>query len=246
MNRNIDETPDNAVALTRQQCREIDRLAIEELGIPGVVLMENAGRGAAEMVLNVIDEMREEHYFKGGEPRVAVVCGGGNNGGDGYVVARHLYNAGVEVAVFAVSDPAKLTGDAAVMATIAARMGLEPALMLDARQVRDLENELVAADIIVDAILGTGFSGQVRDHLPAVINLINQLREDGAGVLSVDVPSGLDCDTGRPSNATVMADVTVTFTANKIGFTRPGAERYTGEVVEAHIGAPSDLIERVM
>jgi NAD(P)H-hydrate epimerase len=236
----------NPVALTRQQCREIDRLAIEELGIPGVVLMENAGRGAADMVFNLIDEMTEADALKGNDARVAIVCGGGNNGGDGYVIARHLYNAGVEVAVFAVSDPRKLTGDAAVMADIVLNMGLAPVLMLDAKQVKEHAGELAEADIIVDAILGTGFTGQVRDHLPAVIQLINDIREDGAGVLAADVPSGLDCDTGRPSNATILADVTVTFMANKIGFTRPGAERYTGEVVEAHIGAPGDLIERVI
>ena len=229
-------------ALTRQQSREIDRLAVEKYAMPSILLMENAARSAAEVILDVIEELGEEHYFKGEAVGVAILCGGGNNGGDGYAIARHLFNAGIEVAVFAVVHPEKLTGDAAAMAQIVRRMDLGPEFMLDADSVKSRAAELAEADILVDALLGTGFTGDVRGHLVDVIRLMNQLREDGATTVAIDVPSGLDCDTGRPSNATVEADVTVTFVAEKVGFTKPGAEKFTGRIVEADIGAPAQLL----
>ena len=234
------------VTLTRDQVREVDRLAIQELGIPGVVLMENAGRNAADVILELLDEIREDHYFKGDDPRVAILCGGGNNGGDGYVIARQLYNAGIEVAVFALQDPKELGGDAGINAAIAQKMHLDPVLLLNEKQIKDHEAELSEADVIVDAILGTGFSGQVRGHFVSAIELCNRLHEDGASVVAIDVPSGLDCDSGKPSNATVIADVTVTFVASKTGFNKQGAGKYVGRVIETDIGAPPELIDRVL
>jgi len=226
--------------ITRDQAREIDRLASEQYAIPSIVLMENAGRNATDIVLDLIEEIGQEHYFKADEPRVAILCGGGNNGGDGYVMARHLYNAGVEVAVFAVVHPEKLTGDAATMAKIVRAMDLGPELMIDEAGVQERAEELAEADIIVDALLGTGFTGPLRSPIAQVITLINALREDGATTLSIDVPSGLDCDTGQASEAAVEADVTVTFVAEKVGFTRAGADRYTGKIVVTDIGAPPE------
>jgi len=229
--------------LTRQQAREIDRLATEQFGIPSILLMENAARSAAEIVLELIEEIGEEHYFKGDVPGVAILCGGGYNGGDGYAIARHLFNAGVEVAVFAAVHPEKLTGDAAVMANIVRKMDMGPEFMLDAEAVKARAAELGEADVIVDALLGTGFTGDVRGHLVDAIGLINHLREEGATVVAIDVPSGLDCDTGKAGGVAVEADVTVTFVAMKAGFTRPGADRYTGRIIEADIGAPSQLMQ---
>ncbi len=234
----------NMRSLTRAQSRDIDRLATEQYGIPSIVLMENAGRNAADIIIDLIEEIAEEHYFKADEPRVAILCGGGNNGGDGYVIARHLYNAGVEVAAFAVVHPEKLTGDAAVMANIIRKMDMGPELMLDAAAIQERRGELSEADILVDAILGTGFSGAMREPLGEVVTLINTLREDGATVVSIDVPSGVDCDTGRPGaagGAAVEADVTVTFVAAKAGFIKAGADRYTGKVVVTDIGAPPEV-----
>lgn len=230
-------------SLTRQQSREIDRIATEKYGIPSILLMENAGRNATDVILNLVEEIGEEHYYKSEEPRVAVLCGGGNNGGDGYVIARHLYNSGIEVAVFAVVHPEKVTGDAAVMVNIVRKMDLGPEFLLDDAQLADRAEELAEADVIVDALLGTGFTGQVRGHLVQVVELINQLREDGATVVAIDAPSGLDCDTGKPSNATVEADVTVTFVASKAGFLKAGADRFTGRIVEVEIGAPPEAGE---
>lgn len=231
--------------LTRDQLRELDRLAIDELGIPGVVLMENAGRNAAEIVLDMLEEMDDQNLLENEVPRVAVMCGGGNNGGDGYVIARHLYNTGVEVAIFSAKDPSELTGDAKTNADIAGRMDLPATLITNEEQLNTNLNELSSADLIVDALLGTGFTGDVRDHMANVIRTCNGLHRDGAAILAVDVPSGLDCDSGDPSNATIEADTTVTFVAMKKGFTKR-ASRFTGQVVVADIGAPIDLIERVV
>jgi NAD(P)H-hydrate epimerase len=229
-------------SLTRQQAREIDRLAVEKYGIPSILLMENAGRNASDIILNLLEEIGEEHYFKGDEARVAILCGGGNNGGDGYVIARHLYNAGIEVAVFAAVHPENLTGDAAVNANIVRRMDLGPEFILDGAAVRERAEELAEADLIVDALLGTGFTGEVRGHLVELIRLVNQLREDGATTVAIDAPSGLDCDTGKPgaSGGAVEADVTVTFVATKAGFLTAGADRFTGRIVEVDIGAPPE------
>lgn len=226
--------------ITRQQAREIDRIASEKYLIPSIVLMENAARNAADIVIDLLEEIDEEHYYKGDEPRVAILCGGGNNGGDGYAIARHLYNAGVEVAVFAVVHPEKLTGDAATMAKIVRAMDLGPELVIDDASLDERADELAEADVIVDALLGTGFTGPVRPPISKAITLINALREEGATTVAIDVPSGLDCDTGKPGEATIEADVTVTFVAEKVGFTRPGADRYTGRIIVADIGAPPE------
>lgn len=226
--------------ITRQQAREIDRIASEKYLIPSIVLMENAARNAADIVIDLLEEIDEEHYYKGDEPRVAILCGGGNNGGDGYAIARHLYNAGVEVAVFAVVHPEKLTGDAATMAKIVRAMDLGPELVIDDASLDERVDELAEADVIVDALLGTGFTGPVRPPISKAITLINALREEGATTVAIDVPSGLDCDTGKPGEATIEADVTVTFVAEKVGFTRPGADRYTGRIIVADIGAPPE------
>jgi NAD(P)H-hydrate epimerase len=227
--------------LTREQVRQVDRLAIVELGIPGVVLMENAGRRAAEVVLGVLRD------GCGPEPqagRVVILCGGGNNGGDGYVIARHLQNQAVAVTVFAITDPARLTGDAAVNYNICEKMGLTVCRIESDEQLHSAAKAWAGAAVIVDALLGTGFTGTVRPRVAAVIERCNAVV--GAKIVAVDVPSGLDCDTGQPSNATVRADVTVTFVAPKPGFGVALAGPYVGEVIVAGIGVPPGLIDRVL
>ncbi len=226
--------------LSRDQVRRVDRLAIEELGIPGIVLMENAGRNAAGVIF---DLLCDELALDPAKARVAVLCGGGNNGGDGYVIARHLHNRGVSVRVYTTVDPATLKGDAAVNHTICAKMGLPIERITTAQQVATHAQGWSGAHVVVDALLGTGFRGEVRAHLADVIKRCNALA--GPKVVAIDLPSGLDCDTGGPSNATVQADVTVTFVAPKIGFDAPSATRYVGRVVVADIGTPPGLIDRV-
>lgn len=215
---------------------------MEKIGIPGMVLMENAGRNAAQAVLALLDERKIDR----GRARVAVVCGGGNNGGDGYVVARHLYNAGVWVVLHPVKDPRALAGDAQLNCTVAAKMGVEIRLARDKEELAAASADWDRAHVIVDALLGTGFVGVLRSPVDAVINRINKARTWGSSVVSLDLPSGLDCDTGRPARPTIRADLTVTFVARKVGFGRSGAAEFLGRVLVADIGAPPALIDRVV
>jgi NAD(P)H-hydrate epimerase len=217
--------------LTRNQVRAIDRRAIDEFGVPGVVLMENAGRGAAEVLLSL-----------GARGAVVICCGKGNNGGDGFVIARHLDNRSVPVRVLLFADPATLSGDAALNHGILRRSGMVidvragPAIDEDA-----LRQELAAAEWIVDALFGTGLTGAVRPPFDRVIAAVNA---SGAKVLAVDIPSGLDCDTGQPLGPTVRAQHTVTFVAEKKGFANPAAREWTGVVHVADIGAPRAALSR--
>ena len=227
--------------LSRQQVRQVDRLAIQELGIPGVVLMENAGRGVAAVVLEVLGDRLGSDVSLG---RVVVLAGGGNNGGDGYVIARHLYNHGVGVTVCTVVDPFVLTGDAATHYRICQKMGLPVHPICNEDQLVAESSGWGRAHVLVDALLGTGFSGTVRPHLASVIQCCNDT--PGPVVVAVDVPSGLDCDTGSPSNATVRADHTITFVAPKPGLVVPAAAPYVGRVVVADIGLPPQLVDRVL
>jgi len=228
-------------ALSREQSRRVDRLACEELHIPGLVLMENAGINATAALLNHLDAQRG---LPPTQARVAVVCGGGNNAGDGYVIARHLHNWGAAVELYSAVDPAKLTGDAATNHAICVAMGMPPTLVADARAATDAARRWGGCDAVVDALLGTGFQGRVREPMDKLIDAINAAEDPVK--LAVDCPSGLDADTGHPSNATVRAALTVTFVSRKRGFDAEGAEAYTGRVVVAEIGTPPWLIERVL
>jgi NAD(P)H-hydrate epimerase len=216
--------------LSREQVRALDRRAIEEFGVPGVVLMENAGRGAAEVVISL-----------GCKGPVAICCGKGNNGGDGFVIARHLDNRQIPVRVLLFAEPSRLTGDAAVNYQIIARSGLEISLY-DDRVLNGarLRSELSQAEWIVDALFGTGLTGPVRKPFDQIIQCIN---EANRRVLAVDIPSGLDCDTGQPVGPTVRAQDTVTFAAEKKGFLNPEARNWTGQVHVVEIGAPRHLLD---
>src|SRR5581483_2631384 len=180
---------------TRAQIRDVDRRAIEHYGLPGVVLMENAGRNTVELLDN-----------RGGVLTmvpVVIVCGKGNNAGDGFVIARHLENRGFDVQVLLASPAAALTGNAAIMYRVIERAGTP---------IRDLstatKDEWIAAigergrPLLFDALLGTGLQGTVREPFDRVIHAIN---ESEALVIAVDIPSGLDCDTGRPLGCAVKA-----------------------------------------
>jgi NAD(P)H-hydrate epimerase len=226
--------------LTREQVRQVDRLAIEELGIPGVVLMENAGR---EVAMAVLDILEGDLHLVAQDATVSILCGPGNNAGDGYVAARHLANVNVKVTAFAACDPDKLTGDAAINYAIAQKMGLVVPVFTEEMLLEQTER-IGEAHLFVDALLGTGFQGEVKAPMVEVIDVINASKERGALVVAVDVPSGFDCDKGTPSNATVHADVTVTFVAAKPGFANPEAELYVGRVIVGDIGAPPMLIAR--
>lgn len=219
--------------LTRAEVRAFDRHATEVLGLPGAVLMENAGRAAAAEVLRLIAE-------RGSRPgRAAVLCGAGNNGGDGWVILRHLAQAGVRATAWTTADPARLQGDAALHYRVAAALGLAIEPLATAADIERARAQWNQCDVLVDALLGTGFEGEVRPPLDAVLAAANSARPGAR--LAVDLPSGLDCDTGRPSRATFRADVTVTFVARKRGFDAPEAGPWIGRVVVAGIGVPFPL-----
>jgi len=218
--------------ISRDQVRALDRRAIEEFGVPGVVLMENAGRGAAEVLLQL-----------GVGGRVVVCCGKGNNGGDGLVIARHLDNRSVGVQILFFGKPEELTGEAAVNFDIVRRSGLPRTVFANQVPAEELDRELAGVDWIVDALLGTGVTGPARPPLDRVIAAINgsQVR-----VLAVDLPSGLDCDSGLPLGACVRALHTVTFVASKKGFANPAAKEWIGQVHVVDIGAPRVLIQNLV
>ena len=221
-------SPDKkCVVMTRDEVRAIDAWAINTIGIPGVVLMENAGRSCAELI--------EEKLKDVTGPKVCIFCGTGNNGGDGYVIARHLINRGIQVAVVICGDRDKIKGDAKINLDILERMGrfvelLDPSGGDIAGQVERPGN---GAGVIVDSLFGTGLRGQLSDEYRRLIESINASKSP---VLAVDIPSGLDCDSGKPLGEAIRAAWTVTFVAVKKGFLSAGAAQYTGEIFVASIG----------
>ena len=218
----------DCIVMTREQVRAFDQWAINTLGIPGVVLMENAGRSCAELL--------EEKLANFSEPKVSIFCGTGNNGGDGYVIARCLLNTGVNVKVVICGERAKIKGDAGTNLQILERLtGPVAEIKLDEENIKDIVQKFAAdADIVVDAVFGTGLKGQLKETHKLLIETINQL---GCPVLAVDIPSGLDCDSGQPLGAAIKAECTVTFVAVKKGFVQnEQAARYTGEIFTASIG----------
>ena len=220
-------------SLSREEIRRIDRCAIETLGIPGVILMENAGRNAADAI--------EEFLGGAGGKSVAIVAGAGNNGGDGYVVARHLERRGAKVVTFLVVPPQKMTGDAAINLH-AIRQLRHDVRRAGGEELAGLSAKLAGFDVIVDAVGGTGIRGQLRGDLAAAVEQINAA---GRPVVAIDIPTGLDCDTGQPSGPTVRAALTVTFVARKKGFDAPAAAEFTGEVRVADIGIPAELVGQI-
>lgn len=214
--------------LSREEVRNVDRRAIDEFAMSGIVLMENAGRGSAELLLarNVAGP-------------IVICCGKGNNGGDGFVIARHLEAAGVPVEVLLFADPDEVSGDAAVNLRILQK-AQTPLCVLSEINEAELAATLQSADWIVDALLGTGLTGEVRDPYRTIIETINAA---GRPVLAVDLPSGMDCDTGQPLGVCVQAELTATFVARKRGFDCEGASERTGEVAVVSIGVPQRLLE---
>lgn len=213
---------------TREQIRAFDRLAVEQLGIPGIILMENAGRQIAEVAREMI---------VGQNPHVLVLAGSGNNGGDGFVVARHLAIDDVFAKIILLADRNAIQGDADANLRILEAMDFEViALTGTPEQVLGKLTPLLrAADLVIDGLLGTGAHGEVREPYASVIGAVNEAERP---VLAIDIPSGLDCDTGKPLGPTLRAARTVTMAALKTGFENPEAAAYTGEVILADIGVP--------
>lgn len=214
---------------TAGEMREIDRRAIQEYGIPGAVLMENAGGAAARMA----EELWRE---AGAEGEIVLLCGPGNNGGDGLVMARRLHNRGLPARALLTGPGAKLKGDAALNYKLAVNYGVP---LVEGPTAAAVRKACAAAGVIVDALLGTGLTGPVRREIAAWIEAANGAL---APTLSVDIPSGISSETGAILGAAVWAERTVTFGLAKVGmYCYPGRE-YCGEITVADISLPAELI----
>ncbi|MGD0464360.1 MAG: NAD(P)H-hydrate epimerase [Tepidisphaeraceae bacterium] len=214
------------IRLTRRQVRQVDRLAVERYHIPGEVLMENAAIAAADAATTMIGRDRQ------GE--ILILCGGGNNGGDGLALARHLHNRRFDVKIFLTADPEKYANEAKTNWQIVQAMSLpatrpEPEMIARQRPI-----------LIIDAIFGTGLAQQPREPFAEIVAAVHQI---GAPILAIDIPSGLDCDTGLPLGpACIRAQTTITFVAEKVGFATPQARQNLGEVIVGDIGCPRELV----
>lgn len=206
------------------QVRELDKTAIEELGCPGLDLMEKAGTAA-------FLEMRKHWPIA---KHIAVVCGVGNNAGDGFVLARLAQQAGMQVSVYSVGSLDRLRGDAKTMAEKLQALEL-PIQEWD-------EPDFTGVDVIVDGILGTGFTGELRGKFAEAVQAINQ-HAPHCGVLALDIPSGLDADTGHAASSAVLADVTVTFIGRKQGLYSGDAGNYCGEIIFSDLQVPPETYD---
>jgi NAD(P)H-hydrate epimerase len=219
--------------LTSGEMKEIDRIAIEEVGIPGPVLMENAGIRIVEAILRRFPKIEDEN--------VVVVAGKGNNGGDGFVVARHLHNRGARPKVLLLAPRDEVGGDAALNLKIAERVGVEIVEVRSPEEWKKHRLALAHASLVVDAIFGTGLAKPAQGLYAAAIEDINKAQ---GFKVAVDIPSGLSSDTFNLIGPAVKADLTVTLAAPKIAHVFPPAEEYVGELISADISVPPALFER--
>jgi hydroxyethylthiazole kinase-like uncharacterized protein yjeF len=218
--------------LNAAQMREADRRTIEEIGIPSLVLMENAGRQVVAAMEAMYTDLLERH--------VAVLCGRGSNGGDGFVVARTLVQRGVEVSVFLIGGVAEVKGDARTNLEILGRLGLSVVEIADSQAWELHFSEISDCTLIVDAIFGIGINAPLTGLMETVVADVNG---SGIPIVSIDLPSGLSADSPEPLGDSIEASMTVTLAAPKISLVLPPAERRAGDIVIADIGIPSDVIE---
>ncbi|MFH1995638.1 MAG: NAD(P)H-hydrate epimerase [Candidatus Omnitrophota bacterium] len=217
-------------SITALRARQID-LAAQKIGIPSIVLMENAGREVADTAL--------KSFRDAAKRSVCVFCGKGNNGGDGFVCARYLMNAGAKVSVYVLGSTDAFKKDPLINLSILKKIEARIHFLRDKKDVRKASRKM-AHDLIIDAIFGVGFSGMVEGLAFHSIDLIN--RTD-VPVISVDVPSGLNATTGVVGNICVRADTTVTFGLPKQGLTINDGPRFAGEVIVKDIGFPRGLLQ---
>jgi len=218
--------------LSRQKVRQLDRRAMDEFGISGTVLMENAGRGVADTLCSL-----------GITGPVVICCGRGNNPGDGFVLARHLDLRGYEVRVLLFADPESLNGDAAVNFHILEKTDVPIEYLDEENPGPRLDQRLAGAAWAIDGLLGTGARGEPRAPLDVVIDRINEAE---VPTLALDLPSGLDCDTGRPATHTIRAAHTCTFAVAKPGLVLPQSAPYVGQLHVLDIGAPRKLLSEML
>jgi ADP-dependent NAD(P)H-hydrate dehydratase / NAD(P)H-hydrate epimerase len=220
--------------LNTQQMREADRRTIDEIGIPAIVLMENAGRQAVAAMEAAFEDLTTSH--------VGVLCGRGNNGGDGFVVARTLIQRGVETSVFLLGSVADVRGDARTNLEVLGRIGLTVVEIANAQAWELHFSEISQCDLLVDAILGTGFHGQLSGLLETVVADVNGL---GVPVVAIDLPTGVSADSHEVDGEAIEASMTVTLAAPKIPLILPPADAHGGDLVIADIGIPLPILDEV-
>ncbi len=218
--------------VTADEMRNIDSQTIKEIGIPGIVLMENAGIGAVHVI---IEKFPSPKFSK-----VSILVGKGNNGGDGLVVARHLINRGYKVNTYILSEADKFSGDALINLQIAQKMNLPMKFILSEEQLEEYKNIISQSDFLIDSIFGTGLKGAVRGFAG---NLIEFLNSTNIPIIAIDLPSGLDADYGRIDGACICADLTVTMVLPKRGLLLYPGANFVGELKVADIGIPKSVIE---
>ncbi len=220
--------------LNTQQMREADRRTIDEIGLPSIVLMENAGRQAVAAMEAAFDDLATSH--------VAVLCGRGNNGGDGFVVARTLAQRGVQSTVFLLGTVADVRGDARTNLEVLGRIGLTVVEISNAQDWELHFSEVSECDLVVDAMLGTGFSGSLTGLLETVVADVNGL---GVPIVAIDLPTGVSADSHEIEGSPIEASMTVTLAAPKIPLVFPPADTYGGDLVIADIGIPPPIIDEL-
>ncbi|MFC1645742.1 NAD(P)H-hydrate epimerase [Candidatus Omnitrophota bacterium] len=215
--------------VTSQRMREIDKLATKRFGIPSLILMENAGRSVAEEAKKML--------ISNSAP-IVIFCGYGNNGGDGFVVARHLCNSGYKVEVFLIGARKKMSDDTKINFKIITKMKIKIRKIANKRQIDSALSNLKRPHLIIDAVFGIGIKGELSNFYRRLFEKINSL---GVPVLSVDIPSGLDADKGVPLPIAIKARKTVTMGLIKRGFLSSFAKKYLGKIIIADISLPSRL-----
>ena len=217
--------------LNAAQMREADRRTIEDIGIPSLVLMENAGRQVVAAIEAVHSDLLER--------KVAVLCGRGNNGGDGFVVARTMTQRGIDVSVFVIGRVADVRGDARVNLEVLGRLGISVVEIADSQAWELHFTEISDCTLIVDAVFGTGLNAPISGLMETVVADVNG---SGIPIVAIDLPSGLSADTHEPIGDSIEAGMTVTLAAPKLSLVLPPAETRAGDIVIADIGIPSDVI----
>jgi NAD(P)H-hydrate epimerase len=216
------------------EMKEIDRKAIEETGIPGIVLMENAGRGT-------VDEIERE-FGSVVSKKVVIVCGKGNNGGDGFVIARWLIKREANVSVFLIGRQKDISGNARINLNILRKMNTQVREVIDEDGLPPLKESFKDADVVVDAIFGTGFKGDVKGIIARIVDLINK---KNAPIVSVDVPSGVNSENGSVENVCVKATLTCTMCLPKRGLYLYPGRMYRGKLQVIDIGTPHSLFDNI-
>lgn len=220
------------IYLKTSEVRRLDQVAQERFGIPGILLMEHASLGLATHIQLQVGELGGSILF---------LCGKGNNGGDGFAAARHLHNRGYkpEIVLLGKAEDVRTGSDASVNADICLKMGIPLKECIDKNAILEILSKENHA-VYVDAVFGTGLSSELRGVYPALFDAINEL---DLPIIAVDVPSGLNSDTGMPMGATVRARQTITFAFAKEGFRKGEGSAFCGNIKVVDIGLPRELKE---